>query len=240
MRFIFTLLVILIVGGSSFAQVDNNFLLGKFQPENSPIFDSIPDSLADRSGLLLQREALAAYQEMFEAAKADSINLVIRSATRNFYYQKKIWEGKWQGTRAVKGIDACKDDLTEKQKAFIILKYSSMPGTSRHHWGTDIDLNSFDNAYFSYGEGKRIYTWLQEHAANYGFYQPYTKKGTDRPHGYEEEKWHWSYFPLSDTYLKAYEQQLTNANIRGFYGAATTKEIDILKKYVSGIAKSPK
>ncbi|NJK84501.1 MAG: M15 family metallopeptidase [Saprospiraceae bacterium] len=45
-----------------------------------------------------------------------------------------------------------------QERALKILKYSSMPGTSRHHWGTDIDLNSFSNSYFEQGEGKKYMT----------------------------------------------------------------------------------
>ncbi|MBK8672515.1 MAG: D-alanyl-D-alanine carboxypeptidase family protein [Bacteroidetes bacterium] len=30
-----------------------------------------------------------------------------------------------------------------------------MPGSSRHHWGTEVDINALSNAYFSTGEGKK-------------------------------------------------------------------------------------
>ena len=66
-----------------------------------------------------------------------------------------------------------------------------MPGsTSRHHWGTEIDIHSLKNGDFADGEGLKIYEWLTTHAEDYGFYQPYTAE-----QGYEEEeKWHWSYY----------------------------------------------
>ena len=32
-----------------------------------------------------------------------------------------------------------------------------MPSTSRHHWGTDLDLNNLNNSYFTSGKGKKIY-----------------------------------------------------------------------------------
>jgi zinc D-Ala-D-Ala carboxypeptidase len=54
------------------------------------------------------------------------------------------------------------------------MQYSSMPGTSRHHWGTDVDLYALDDIYFTYGDGKIVYDWLLANAANYGFCQPYT------------------------------------------------------------------
>ena len=49
-----------------------------------------------------------------------------------------------------------------------------MPSTSRHHWGTDIDLNSLNNSYFSSGKGLKEYDWLTTNANHYGFYQVYT------------------------------------------------------------------
>ncbi len=76
----------------------------------------------------------------------------------------------------------------------MILLYSSMPGTSRHHWGTDFDINELKNSYYDKGDGKIVYTWLKQHAHKYGFCQPYTK---GRKKGYEEEKWHWSYIPVA-------------------------------------------
>ncbi len=74
-----------------------------------------------------------------------------------------------------------------------------MPGTSRHHWGTDFDLNNLTNSYFSRGEGKVIYAWLKKNAGKYGFCQPYT---AGREEGYNEERWHWSYIPLARIFLR--------------------------------------
>ena len=52
-----------------------------------------------------------------------------------------------------------------------ILLYSSMPTTSRHHWGTDMDINSLENSYFASGQGLKEYTWLKKNAAKFGFCQ---------------------------------------------------------------------
>jgi LAS superfamily LD-carboxypeptidase LdcB len=79
-----------------------------------------------------------------------------------------------------------------------ILKYSSMPGTSRHHWGTDFDINKLTNSYYESGDGKIILDWLTAHASHYGFARPYT---AGRSGGYQEERWHWSYLPLSRKFL---------------------------------------
>ncbi len=129
---------------------------------------------------------------MKAAADQAGIQLVIRSATRNFEYQRGIWERKWQRPQYMgwQDIDKARDILT----------YSAMPGASRHHWGTDIDLNSFENEWFTSGEGADIYAWLTAHAADFGFHQVYDDKSTGRT-GYELERWHWSYLPTAGPML---------------------------------------
>ena len=109
-----------------------------------------------------------------------------------------------------------------------------MPGTSRHHWGTDIDVNSFDNEYFAKDEGLRLYEWLLTHGPEFGFCQPYNAKTNGRS-GYEEEKWHWSYMPLSTALTQYCSSQINNDMIQDFEGSSTAKEIDVVQNYILGI-----
>ena len=215
---------------------DSNYLMGKFNPADHPDFVVIDNKYADRSGLRLRREAYEAFKAMEAAAKAAGLELVIRSATRNFNYQKGIWERKWTGQRRLSsGKNAAEAYPGAEERALAILKYSAMPGTSRHHWGTDIDLNAFNNAYFESGKGLAIYQWLSEHAIEYGFCQPYTAKGEARPNGYNEEKWHWSYLPIAQPLTTLAEAELTNEMISGFQGAEAASSIDVLNNYILGI-----
>lgn len=202
-------------------------VMGQFEPKTHKDFVRIEAKYADRNDRYMHREAYEAFKKMWQHAADDGIKLVIRSAVRNFDYQKGIWERKWARNRN-KGSD---QDIALK-----ILQYSSMPGTSRHHWGTDIDFNAFENSYFEQGEGKKIYNWLQEHAGSYGYCQPYTKKGLNRPHGYNEEKWHWSYLPVALKYYQVAENKLRDQDIKGFSGSHTATAIGVVQKYVLGIA----
>ena len=174
---------------------------------------------------------------MFNAALKDGIRLKILSGTRNFRQQKSIWEAKWCGRRKVNAQDLYKTMTNGQERAKMILKYSSMPGTSRHHWGTDMDLNSVNNAYFNTSKGRRIFKWLEENAANFGFCQPYNAEGKERPYGYVEEKWHWSYSPLAQKYLKAYVRTITEKDITGFAGSQYASQLHIITHYVMGINK---
>jgi D-alanyl-D-alanine carboxypeptidase len=203
-------------------------LLGKISPAKDTDFVLIAAKYTSKTGIYMRREAYAAFEKMHAAAAAEGITLTIVSAMRNFNDQKRIWEGKWSGKHS--GIA----DPVERAKA--ILRYSSMPGSSRHHWGTDLDLNNLENSYFESGAGKKVYEWLQAHAAEYGFCQPYTAMGPDRPEGYQEERWHWSYMPLAARYLKAYRAQVKLEDIMGFLGSETAAALHVIEHYVAGIA----
>lgn len=216
--------------------IDIAALLGKLVPSRDTSFVPIAAKYTTKSGIYLRREAYAAFEKMHAAAAADGVKLTILSATRTFADQKTIWENKWNGNTPVGGnnLSTAAPDPVERAKT--ILRYSSMPGSSRHHWGTDMDLNSLENGYFSNGVGKKTYEWLQAHAADYGYCQPYTVIGPDRPNGYQEEKWHWSYMPIATKMLRAYRAQVQLTDINGFKGAETATALQIIEHYVSGIA----
>jgi len=218
------------------AGFDVDYIMGKFDPAQHPDFVVIDQQYADRGGLYLRKEVYEAFLNMREAAAKEGITMTIRSATRNFDYQQGIWERKWTGARKLSsGANAAQAFPDPKARALEILKYSSMPGTSRHHWGTDMDLNAFNNEYFETGPGQKLYTWMQAHAAEYGFCQPYSPKGEERPYGYNEEKWHWSYLPTAQPLTALAQKSLSNGDIEGFKGAAVAGEIDVVRKYVLGI-----
>ncbi len=218
------------------AYVDLDYLMGKFEPSKHPDFVLIDPKYADREGMYLHKQTYAAFEKMYQDALQVGVKLVIRSATRNFEAQKKIWENKWDGKTKVESNENLAETTPDPMmRALKILLYSSMPSTSRHHWGTDIDLNSFSNSYFEQGEGKKLYDWLVANAAKYGFCQPYTAKGDARPYGYEEERWHWSYLPIAQPLTKLAANSLTDNMIQGFKGAETAIEIGVVKKYILGI-----
>jgi zinc D-Ala-D-Ala carboxypeptidase len=202
-----------------------NYIMGKFDPATHPDFVTVDKKYADKEGLFLRKETYEAYKKMRWAALQDSVSLTIISATRNFEYQKGIWDTKWQTFKTIK-------DATVRAKK--IMEYSAMPTCSRHHWGTDIDLNTVSSDFFNKAEGKKMYEWLSKNAPRFGFCQPYT---AGRKTGYKEEKWHWSYTPLSKELTQFAEKNLKNDMISGFTGAETAVSIDVVKNYVLGINK---
>lgn len=201
-------------------------VVGQIDYATCKAFIFVKDQQFVSKSMYLDAEVFEQFKKMQADAKKEGISLKIISGVRSFEDQKRIWERKWLDRKNIKD---------EKNRALDILKYSSMPMTSRHHWGTDIDINSLDNNYFNKGEGLKTYNWLTKNANLYGFHQVYTNKKETKRSGYEEEKWHWSYLPKAKKYLDFYNKNLTNADIKGFLGSEQAKKIAVILYYVNGI-----
>ena len=183
-------------------------------------------------GINLRPMAHDAFVEMKKAAYSDGIDLKVVSSYRNFSREQAIWERKYDRYTEEDGMEPL-------QAIDKIIEYSTVPGTSRHHWGTDLDLNNLNNSYFNNGKGEKEYNWLVTNANAFGFYQVYTTKGVNRT-GYNLEKWHWSYLPLASQYLAFYNSKISTDAITDFKGSELAKELKIITNYVNGIAKNAK
>ena len=212
-------------------------LLGQVSKLSSnPEFVKIDTRITEEGKTLyLRKKAYIALIRMYKAAAKDGVKLKVLSALRTFYHQKYIWDNKWLGKRLVDGRNLATTEKNVIGRAMIILRYSSMPGTSRHHWGTDVDFNSLEDSYFQKGEGKHVYDWLVKNASKFGFGQTYTKKDSMRKHGYHEEKWHWSYLPMARNFLKQYEEKIQYQNLTGFEGSEVAERLNVIKNYVLSI-----
>jgi LAS superfamily LD-carboxypeptidase LdcB len=102
-----------------------------------------------------------------------------------------------------------------------IMLYSALPGASRHHWGTDLDvwdlaavpadyvLQLTPAEYAAGGPFARLSDWLSRYAGQFGFFRPYrTFRG-----GVAAEPWHLSYRPLASTYLQQLSLPMLQAAI---------------------------
>ena len=208
-----------------------DFLLGKFDYRTHSDFVLVSEKWSDKE-IYLQKDTYLAFEKMANAAAKDGIPLVILSGTRNFSEQKVIWDRKWNNLKTT-----TKDEIGITLK---ILSSSSMPSTSRHHWGTDFDVNSVEDSYFLSAMGKKVYSWLSSNAHNYGFCQVYDDKKETKRTGYEVEKWHWSYMPISTLMLDAYINQIQYKDINGFQGdkLAANSSVKIIENFILGISKS--
>lgn len=215
--------------------ISKAYLQGKIKFTGDSNFAAVEMKYASRKGFYMHKKAYEAFKEMYDSAKKAGITLTILSAARTFNEQKKIWEDKWTGRVLYYGKNIATSYPNTVERSKYVLHYSSMPGTSRHHWGTDVDLNSMELSYFKSEAGKKMYNWLTVNAGKFGFCQPYTAKDSSRKTGYEEEKWHWSYFPVSSEYYRQYKERITFGDLKGFAGCETAKQAGVIENYVLSV-----
>lgn len=156
----------------------------------------------------LHPEAIAAALALRDAASIEGIDLAIVSSFRDFDRQVSIWNAKYRGERPLldrmeRPIDP--SSLDERSRVDAILLWSALPGGSRHHWGTDIDVidNSavpldyrprLTSAEFSAnGPFARLDQWLEQNISQFGFFRPYALDHG----GVQPEPWHLSYAPVA-------------------------------------------
>ena len=188
---LFVLLSSFVLGQKEFTQ---NELIGK----GNPTFYG--------DGYQLQKEVNEAFVLMKSAALKEGIKIEVVSSYRSYEHQKRIWTRKYSRFR--------KDGLSEEKAIRKIIEYSTIPGTSRHHWGTDIDIidgntprpKSVLQAKHFEKEGAFMdfKKWMDAHANDFGFYLVYTKDENRK--GFKYEPWHYSYKPISKEMLQQYQK----------------------------------
>jgi LAS superfamily LD-carboxypeptidase LdcB len=157
----------------------------------------------------LHADVVAPFLNLRRAALADGIDLVPLSSFRDFSRQLTIWNGKFSGERPM--VDAAGGAievaaLSASERIDAILTWSALPGASRHHWGTDIDLidrNAVPPGYriqltqqefAAAGPFAPLAAWLESHAARFGFFRPF--RGATS--GVAPEPWHFSFAPIAE------------------------------------------
>ncbi len=194
-------------GGESF------FVQGRF--DSKLILTEIPDLTGAKNHQLIPKvaEQWLAMVKAFEKEKNPNSKqkLFLVSTFRSYNQQKSIWESKYSGKKKMRVPVQGK---SSNEIIDLILEFSSAPGTSRHHWGTDFDLNALENSYFEKGgKGEEIYNWLILNAKRFGFCQPYNNRSLRNNKGYMEEKWHWSYAPISNQLQKQWNNSYQKGEI---------------------------
>ncbi len=175
-------------------QIDTLELIGKGNPT---VFGK---------GFSMRKAAYDAFVKMRAAAAKEGIDIHVVSSYRNYAHQNRIWERKYKRftKQGLSPINAIKKIIT----------YSTIPGTSRHHWGTDIDIIDKNSSYSGdvlvpkkfHGDGPfcKLREWLEKNANTYNFYIVYTDDAHRK--GFKYEPWHYSYAPLSIPMLTAYQK----------------------------------
>jgi LAS superfamily LD-carboxypeptidase LdcB len=183
------------------------------------------------NNIYVHKQVVSAFNGLQIAAQKSGFNLQIASGFRSFERQQLIWNNKFSGKTNIldkNEIPLAVDKLSEIEKLFAILHWSALPGTSRHHWGTDFDIYDPNrlptgkslqltvNEYAEHGYFFELSQWLSENMKTFGFYRPYQKYNG----GVAIEPWHLSYFPISQNAINKLnisliEQTILKNNVFG-------------------------
>lgn len=176
--------------------------------------------VADPQGPWLRSDVLAAFARLGQEATKEGILLRVESGWRPFERQLSIWNRKVLGQLPLldaHGEPVDRASLDDGACVEMILNWSALPGTSRHHWGTDLDV--VDAAAMppgyepqltpaeSAGIFAPLHAWLDERIArgeSYGFRRVFEPgRGRVRP-----ERWHLTYAPAARECEQAFRSDL--------------------------------
>lgn len=199
----------------------------------------------------LHRDSLSAYSSLEKAALKSGFTLTIASSFRDFERQLLIWNNKFLGIRPTSGEDGTPIDirnLSDIEKIHAIMRWSAVPGASRHHWGTDIDVfaaNTLPSGVqlqlepweYQTGHQAEFSLWLQENAAQHGFFFPYKEDN----HGVAIEPWHISHKLLSKPLMTQLTPELLINSWKGVELAGKETIINnidtLFVRYITNITK---
>lgn len=180
-------------------------------------------------GVPVHRDVVAPFFRLRNAAAQEGFDLEILSGFRGFESQLSIWNRKVRGERAVLDSKAVPMDisrLSEQELVFAILRWSALPGASRHHWGTDLDvydagarpegyeIELIPEEVDSGGMFGPLHDWLDERMSRseaFGFFRPYDQ---DR-NGVAPERWHLSCAPVADPLLEGLTPDILRQTVEG-------------------------
>lgn len=168
--------------------------------------------------------AADAFFEMRAAALRQGIDIQPFSAFRDFQAQVRIWNMKFSGERPLYAMDGSELNTAIMETSEIIhhiLRWSALPGASRHHWGTDIDVIDQAAVPDGYrvrllpeetqagGVFCRLHQWLDQNMRRFGFFRPYAVFSG----GIYPEPWHISYAPVSRIALERFSLEMLETTI---------------------------
>ncbi|MFV0575569.1 MAG: M15 family metallopeptidase [Vibrio sp.] len=124
---------------------------------------------------------------LIQDAKVNGFDFSIASSFRDYHRQAAIWNAKFTGERPIldnnsQPLDA--SQLTELEKIHAIMRWSALPGGSRHHWGCELDVYArnclpenvtiqLEPWEYETGHQAEFFQWLTEAMPKFGFYLPY-------------------------------------------------------------------
>ncbi|MBE6752980.1 MAG: hypothetical protein E7559_01275 [Ruminococcaceae bacterium] len=154
-------------------------------------FDYLPELVtipskypANRSGMQVTPETLAAYERLYkDATAATGQQLYVLSAFRSFAKQQSLFDEDVAAYRA--------RGYSEEEARRITAQSTQIPGCSEHQLGLTLDVGhtyAVNNTFASSAIGR----WITQNAHHYGFILRYPADKVDKT-GIDYESWHFRY-----------------------------------------------
>ena len=175
-------------------------------------------------GYIVDKQILGDYNKLKESLSKFGFALRIESAYRPFERQLSIWNRKASGELKLLSAEGfpMERPTDEEELMYAILTWSALPGASRHHLGTDLDVvdgNACPAGYeveLTPAECDGMFrpfheklTELMGAGASFGFQRVFVPgRGRIQP-----EKWHIAHLPTSRKYLESFSLK----NLRALY-----------------------
>ena len=174
---------------NKFYSLDNSY--------NSDNMVSVSKQYSYGENQMVTSETFDAFLNMFNAAKAEDLTLIINSSYRSYEDQDKIY-----------------NDYKKARGEEYANKIAAKAGFSEHQTGMAIDIQTYGSSASTFEEFDE-FKWLKDNAHKYGFIMRYPK---DKEYltGYEYESWHYRYVGIeAATYI--YENNITFDEYYAFF-----------------------
>ena len=147
--------------------------------------NSIPDDYAPNlielsNGEKVDARIYADLQEMFDAARAQGLELFVAAGYRTWEEQRRLLDEKTQAFQY--------EGHSRKQAKKLALQWVALPGTSEHQLGLAVDINADTEISAS----DDVYGWLLKNGHAYGFIKRYPSDKSPIT-GINNEPWHYRY-----------------------------------------------
>lgn len=119
-------------------------------------------------------------QRMFDAARADGLELYVSEGYRTTKDQQNMMNSK------IKGYE--EDGYSKSKVEKLAKEYVAIPGTSEHQLGLAVDINADTSKCSS----DAVYTWLEQNSYKFGFIKRYPANKA-KITGINNEPWHYRY-----------------------------------------------
>jgi zinc D-Ala-D-Ala carboxypeptidase len=195
--------------------------------------ESPPGMIQDpESGHRALPAVMQAYWRFKKQAETDGWNLILVSAYRSYRDQRRVWNQS-DDSYLQRGA------TNQKKRVEAVMSLVSVPGLSRHHWGTELDISEASirgqlvNVEPDTPERVlKFYAWMQKNAPQYGFCQVYLGHNGS----VHNEPWHWSFLPYSKIYQK---QFMSIKDFKRIFDV-NVEDVDYLMKNFNRILKDEK